>query len=121
VERIEGVLTRYRADHGIQTHALRTRQAGQRRFVSLHVLVPGQWSVQQGHHLLEKLELELHGILPDATLFTHLEPIDDPTSWEDIALDRPVATRRSGDSPSSQPPLQSSAVRSSPTARFAIR
>jgi cation diffusion facilitator family transporter len=121
VERIEGVLARYRADYGIQTHALRTRQAGQRRFVSLHVLVPGRWSVQRGHHLLEKLELDLHGVLPDATLFTHLEPIDDPASWDDIALDRSASAHGPGDPPPTRPPLQASAVRSSPITRFATR
>lgn len=120
IERIDLVLNRYRQEYGIQTHALRTRQAGQRRFISLHVLVPGRWSVQRGHHLLEKLENDLRAELPDTTVFTHLEPIDDPSSWEDVTLDRPVQGSAAGDS---SPGLvdQASRVRSSPIARFAIR
>lgn len=87
-QRIEAVLARYREQYGIQTHALRTREAGARRFMSVHVLVPGLWTVHQGHQLLEDLEQDLHTALPDATVFTHLESLDDPSSWDDVALDR---------------------------------
>jgi cation diffusion facilitator family transporter len=80
-------LARY-ADLGVQFHALRTRQAGARRFVSLHVLVPGDWTVQRGHKLLEDVETGIRTVLPSATVFTHLEPSDDPASWEDVGLDR---------------------------------
>ena len=73
---------------GIQFHALRTRQAGVRRFVSLHVLVPGGWTVQRSHHLLERIEADVRQALPNVTIFTHVEPVDDPASWRDIALDR---------------------------------
>ncbi len=72
----------------VQFHALRTRQAGSRRFVSLHVLVPGEWSVQRGHELLERIEAELRAALPHAAVFTHLEPLEDPSSFADVALDR---------------------------------
>jgi hypothetical protein len=34
-------------------HALWTGQAGARKFISLHVLVPGDWTVRPGHQLLE--------------------------------------------------------------------
>lgn len=85
---IESVLARYRETYGIQTHALRTRQAGVRRFMSVHVLVPGDWTVQHGHDLLEHLELDMRATLPEITVFTHLEPIDDPASWDDVTLDR---------------------------------
>jgi cation diffusion facilitator family transporter len=72
----------------VQYHALRTRQSGARRFVSLHVLVPGAWTVHQGHELLERLEREIRGVVPNVTVFTHLEAIEDPSSWDDQALDR---------------------------------
>jgi cation diffusion facilitator family transporter len=72
----------------VQFHALRTRQAGARRFVSLHVLVPGDWSVQRGHELLERIEEGLREALPHAAVFTHLEPLEDPSSFADVALDR---------------------------------
>jgi cation diffusion facilitator family transporter len=73
---------------GVRFHALRTRQAGSRAFVSLHVLVPGAWSVQQGHDIVEDVEAELRRQLPHATVFTHLEPAEDPRSFADTTLDR---------------------------------
>ena len=81
------VLKQYES-RGIQYHALRTRQAGTRAFISLHVLVPADWTVQRGHDLLEQLEGDIRATIPGAQLFTHLEPQGDPTVWEDIALDR---------------------------------
>jgi len=84
---LQATLAQY-AEAGVQFHALRTHQAGARRFVSLHVLVPGDWTVQRGHHLLERIEAEIRSALPRATVLTHLESIEDPASWEDIELDR---------------------------------
>lgn len=81
------VLERF-AEQGMQFHALRTRQAGARRFVSFHVLVPGQWTVRRGHDLLEKIEEEIRAAIPNVTVFTHLEPIEDPLSFRDTQLDR---------------------------------
>ena len=81
------ILDAYAAE-GAQYHALRTRQAGTRRFVSVHVLVPGAWTVQRGHELLERMEEEIRRDVPDAAVFTHLEPIEDPVSFEDVRLER---------------------------------
>ena len=86
-ERVLAVLNRYRAQ-GIDFHALRTRESGARRFVELHLLVPGDWTIQKGHELAEQLEGEIRQALPLTTVLTHLEPLDDPVSQEDIALDR---------------------------------
>jgi cation diffusion facilitator family transporter len=80
------VLHKY--DSRIQFHALRTRVAGTRRFVSLHVLVPGAWTVKQGHDLCEEIEIAIAQALPGAYVFTHLEPLEDPLSWQDQQLDR---------------------------------
>jgi cation diffusion facilitator family transporter len=77
---------------GVVIHALATRAAGARRFVSMHVLVPGAWSVQQGHDLCEKIEASVRDALPQTTVFTHLEPREDPVSWDDRSLDRGSAT-----------------------------
>lgn len=73
---------------GIQFHAFRTRVAGSRRFVSFHVLVPGAWTIQQGHNLCEEIELAIGQRLPETHITTHLEPLEDPASWEDQHLDR---------------------------------
>ena len=74
---------------GIEYHALRTRQSGSRQFVSFHVLVPGKWTVQRGHRLLESIEADIRHAMPSATVFTHLESLNDPASWDDTDLDRP--------------------------------
>ena len=87
LEAIQSALGAYEA-RGIQFHALRTRQSGARKFVSVHVLVPGKWSVQQGHELAEQIEAQIRAALDNATAFTHIEPLEDPISWADIPLDR---------------------------------
>jgi cation diffusion facilitator family transporter len=86
-EIIHRTLEPWRA-RGIQFHALRTRSSGMRRFVSLHVLAPGAWTIQQGHDLCEEIERALRQALPEATVFTHLEPQEDPAAWADQGLDR---------------------------------
>lgn len=87
---IAAILAPYRAQ-GIAFHAIRTRVAGQRRFVSLHVLVPGSWSVQRGHTLCEAIEQQIRTHISHCTVFTHIEPLEDRVSWEDQQLDRPPA------------------------------
>jgi cation diffusion facilitator family transporter len=84
--KIEAILQDYRTQ-GIDFHALRTRQAGRASFLQIHVLVPGAWTVQKGHQLLEEFEDKLHNLMPGVRLHTHLEPIEDPASFKDIDLD----------------------------------
>ncbi|BAY16964.1 cation diffusion facilitator family transporter [Anabaenopsis circularis NIES-21] len=72
----------------IQFHAMRSRLAGTRRFISFHVLVPGAWSVRQGHDLCEEIELKIIQALPGSSIITHLEPVEDPISWDDMELER---------------------------------
>ncbi len=87
-ERIAGTLQRYTEEHPVAFHALRTRQSGARAFVSLHVLVPDDWTVRAAHTLAEQLEHDLRQAVPGAVVFTHLEPRDDPRSFADEALQR---------------------------------
>jgi cation diffusion facilitator family transporter len=88
MKKISGILSRYE-EKDIRFHALRTRASGQRRFVSMHVLVPGRWTVQRGHDLSEKLEAELaEALRGNTTFFIHIEPFEDPASFADQSLDR---------------------------------
>lgn len=87
IEAIEAVLNNYRRQ-GMDFHALRTRQAGRQAFISVHVLVPGDWTVQHGHDLLEQIEADIRAAVPFSNLTTHLEPIEDPLSLSDWELDR---------------------------------
>ena len=79
---LETLLQKFRSG-GVDLHAVRTRQAGPVRFVDMHVLVPGGWTVQRGHDLCEEIEREVRTVLPRASVLTHLEPIEDPASWDD--------------------------------------
>jgi cation diffusion facilitator family transporter len=81
---------------GVRYHALRTRQAGARRFISCHILVPGDWTVQRGHDLLEEIEERIREAVPNSVVDTHLEPIEDPVSWEDTRLERPPQNSQAG-------------------------
>jgi cation diffusion facilitator family transporter len=86
---IETTLDGYRRQ-GLDFHALRTRQAGARCFVTLHVLVPGNWTVQLGHDWCERIEADIRRAVHQAHVTTHLEPQEDPVSLVDQALDRPA-------------------------------
>ena len=87
LQKVSQVLDGFESDD-IRFHALRTRRAGRRTFISIHVLVPGNWSVKQGHDLLEQVEEDLRACFEQTTVFTHLEPIEDPVSFADTGLDR---------------------------------
>jgi cation diffusion facilitator family transporter len=85
--KIRKVLSRHE-ERDIRFHALRTRAAGQRRFISMHVLVPGGWTVKRGHDLAEEIEGDIARELPQSTFFVHVEPAEDPSSFADQTLDR---------------------------------
>lgn len=87
VREIIAILDSYAVD-GVRYHALRTRQAGAQRFMSVHIQVPGAWTVQEGHSLLEDIERDVRESLAPISVFTHLEPLEDPRSWDDIAINR---------------------------------
>jgi cation diffusion facilitator family transporter len=87
VAEIQKVLEEFRKE-GVQFHALITRQAGAQKFVSMHVLVPGDWTVRRGHELLEKIEANIRRTVSHAVVFTHIEPLEDPVSWADEKLER---------------------------------
>ena len=89
LKRIGQILESYR-QHGLDFHALRTRQAGRRAFVTLHVLVSGTWTVQQGHDWCERIEANLRRTIPHFNVTTHLEPTEDPLAHADLELDRPI-------------------------------
>jgi cation diffusion facilitator family transporter len=98
LRRISDIFSRHAGD-GVRFHALRTRQAGARRFIDFHVLVPGHWSVQRGHDLLEQIEEEVRDAVPNSSVFTHLEPIEDPASFADVTLERAGDVPRKQESP----------------------
>jgi cation diffusion facilitator family transporter len=87
VKRIEEILASYE-EQGVKFHALRTRSAARRSFVSMHILVPGEWSVQRAHYLAEEIEAQIRQVIAGIVVFTHVEPLEDPASWQDRGLER---------------------------------
>lgn len=85
---ITNMLDLYKKEN-LEYHSLMTRQAGQRKFVSLHVLLPGKLTIQEGHDMVEKIERNIRDLFNGpVTVFTHLEPVEDPLSMQDIGIDR---------------------------------
>ena len=87
-QEVTKLFAEYSRRYGVSFHALRTRQAGARRFVSFHLLVPDAWTVAQAHQLSEEIESRMRSMVPNAAIFTHIEPISDPASYDDQGLDR---------------------------------
>ncbi|HID51002.1 MAG TPA: cation transporter [Anaerolineae bacterium] len=87
ITEVEAILNKY-SEQGVEYHALRTRQSGVQRFVSVHVQMPGDWSLQQAHTLSEEIELDLRQAMMPVSIIIHLEPIEDPVSYADIPLIR---------------------------------
>lgn len=83
---IEAVLDSYRRSGEVDFHELRTRESGVRRFVEFHVLVPGSWSVERAHDLVENVESEIRDKLPDSHIASHIEPIEDDRAYNDVHL-----------------------------------
>jgi cation diffusion facilitator family transporter len=86
--KITGALDKYNDQH-LEYHSLMTRQAGQRKFIALHILLPGQLTIQEGHDMVEMIERDIRNLFDSpVTVFTHLEPVEDPVSMHDIGIDR---------------------------------
>ena len=85
---IEKIFVEYRRRYGVDFHALLTRQAGGRRFVSFHLLVPDAWPVDRAHQLSEEIEERIRSLVPNAITLSHIEPISQPASYDDIKLER---------------------------------
>jgi len=85
---IEKIFAEYRRRYGIEFHALLTRQAGARRFISFHLLVPDAWPVDRAHQLSEEIEERIRSLVPNAITLSHIEPISQPSSYDDIKLER---------------------------------
>jgi len=82
LETIRRILDKH-TENGVEYHALRTRQSGSKKIVSMHVLVPGKWSVLRGHKLISQIENEIMLQLDECIVFTHLEALADPASFDD--------------------------------------
>lgn len=79
---IRQILTRYKVEE-IDYHALYTRQASSKRFISFHLLFPGDFTIYKAHEISKKIEKEIKAEFPYSDIFIHLEPINDPDAFDD--------------------------------------
>jgi cation diffusion facilitator family transporter len=86
---VKSILDSYKTQ-GVSYHALRSRQAAARKFMVVHLLVPGNWSVRKGHSLAEKFETQVLETVKNTNIVTHIEPIEDPLSMQDASIERGV-------------------------------
>ncbi len=93
---IEKIFAEYRRRYGVEFHALLTRQAGARRFVSFHLLVPDAWPVDRAHQLSEEIEERIRSLVPKAITLSHIEPISQPASYDDISCPPRCSPGRAG-------------------------
>lgn len=84
---VKSILDSYQSQ-GVRYHALRSRQAAARKFLVVHLLVPGNWTVRKGHDLAEQIEIQVMASITNANIVTHIEPVEDPLSMEDANIDR---------------------------------
>jgi len=87
MDAVKAILDTYQT-RGVRYHALRTRQAAARKFMVVHLLVPGDWTVRDGHQLAEQVEVDVRKAIPNSNIVTHIEPVEDPISLQDAVLDR---------------------------------
>jgi cation diffusion facilitator family transporter len=85
LKKIEGILDTYQPE-GLRYHALRTRQAAAVNYIALHVLVPGKWTVAHGHQVADDIETRVKKAVPNTSIVTHIEPVEDPKSMQDAVL-----------------------------------
>jgi cation diffusion facilitator family transporter len=89
---VKSILDSYQTE-GVKYHALRSRQAAARKFLVVHLLVPGEWSVKRGHSLAEQVEMRVLQSISNANIVTHIEPVEDPLSLEDANISRAAQTQ----------------------------
>ncbi len=86
---VKSILDSYKTQ-GVSYHALRSRQSAARKFMVVHLLVPGDWSVRKGHSLAEKFETQVLETVKNTNIVTHIEPAEDPLSMQDANIERGV-------------------------------
>jgi cation diffusion facilitator family transporter len=88
---VKSILESYQKE-GVKYHALRSRQAAARKFLAVHLLVPGDWTVRRGHQLAEQVEQQVLSTIPNTNIVTHIEPVEDQVSLDDAPLDRQASS-----------------------------
>ncbi len=57
-------------------HKVRTRKAGNQRFVDFHLVIPRNTSLEEAHQMCDHLEEDIESRLPNSSVTIHVEPCD---------------------------------------------
>jgi cation diffusion facilitator family transporter len=87
LKKIQDIMNSYQSE-GIRFHALRTRRAAAVNYIAVHILVPGDWTVERGHQLAEEIEVKVRDAVPNTRIVTHIEPVEDAISLQDALLEQ---------------------------------
>ena len=82
LKKVKSILNCYE-EQCITYHSLYTRRAASKNFIFLHLLMPGNWHINRGHEITKEIELKIERTLPDSDVFIHIEPLNDPDSFDD--------------------------------------
>ncbi|MFH0976485.1 MAG: cation diffusion facilitator family transporter [Spirochaetota bacterium] len=86
LDAVKAILEKYKKT-GISYHALYTRKSSAMNFITLHLLMPGDWTVSKGHKITKQIEKDIKCDFPNSDIFIHLEPFNDPESFDDVLQD----------------------------------
>ncbi|MDZ4739775.1 MAG: cation diffusion facilitator family transporter [Alphaproteobacteria bacterium] len=82
-QRIKDIVAQHKAV--VSLHDLRTRRAGHRAFIQMHLELPAQMTLIEAHHISDEVEAAIQQAFPEAEVLTH----QDPAGYETMmALDR---------------------------------
>jgi len=83
---IKSILEKYKKS-GVNYHALYTRKSSAMNFITMHLLMPGAWTISEGHEVAKQIEKDINFSFPKSNTFIHLEPLNDPEAFDDILMD----------------------------------
>lgn len=71
---ISNVIEEEDSNNVVSYHRLRSRRAGKRCFVDVHVTVPKDLTVEEAHRICEKIENRMREKHPDTDITIHIDP-----------------------------------------------
>jgi ferrous-iron efflux pump FieF len=79
-QRIKDIVNRHR--EVVSLHDLRTRRAGHRSFIQLHLELPPNMTLAEAHRISDEVEDAIKAAFPDAEVLTHQDPagVDEPVA-----------------------------------------
>jgi len=74
LELVREKVAEHRGELIIGYHKLRTRKAGSKRHIDLHITVPDKMTIGEAHAAAQHIEDDISGLLPNSEVLVHIEP-----------------------------------------------